>query len=390
MSRTLRRWPTLYKKSTSGSGKISQWTVWLEGATVHTEAGYVGGKMKYSSDTIKAGKNLGRVNATTPESQAEAEAASQYNKYIDKLYTREPSGISKGKKPYLLPMLAQSFDKHSKKISWPAYAQPKYNGGRCIATNGPEGTTLTSRTGEVFSKLPTLQKQVSALFKALSRSPKLAGIALDGELYSPEYADNLEKTMSTIRKANTVSADEAKIQYYIYDLIPKHPISFAERLKILNDIALLDSFSNIVFVPTTLISNLAELKAVHRMNLKAGYEGTMIRNTAGPYEIDRRSYHLQKYKPYHESEFRIVGITGEGSGKLQGAIKSFVLEIDDEHGKRNFDCKLAGTGITEFLKKAYKDPTLWRGKWMRVQFFSYTKANRVPAQPRGIELRDIE
>lgn len=386
-TRTLRRWPTLYKKSTSGSGKITQWSIWVEGATIHTETGYVGFKMKYSSDTIKAGKNLGKKNATTPETQAESEAASLYQKYLDKKYTKDPGGEDGVENLLPTPMLAHNYDDHSKKIQWPAMVQPKYNGGRCLA----QANVLSSRTGEIFSQLPTISKEVKSLFATIKAINPTLRLIMDGELYNHDYRDDLEKIMSTIRRSKEISPLESKMKYYIYDVITDYAEdTFQRRVNILNNLAAKDSWEHIVFVPTYLVQNEAELKALHKSFLKEGYEGSMIRNIDGIYALDKRSYDLQKYKPFQESEFRIVGTTGEGSGRLQGAIGSFVLEVDDEHGKRTFKCKLAGKNITEFLQKAYKDPSLWKGKWMRVQYFTLTKANRVPAQPRGIEIRDIE
>ncbi len=32
----------------------------------------------------------------------------------------------------------------------------------------------------------------------------------------------------------------------------------------------------------------------------------MLRNRNSPYEIDKRSYHLQKYKKFIDSEYKIV------------------------------------------------------------------------------------
>ena len=68
--------PTLFKRASSG--KIQQWTISVEGNVITKAYGQVGGAIQVVDDVVKKGKNVGRANATTPEQQAEAEAAEQW------------------------------------------------------------------------------------------------------------------------------------------------------------------------------------------------------------------------------------------------------------------------------------------------------------------------
>src|ERR1035437_918439 len=69
---TARKFTTLYKQT--NTGKIQSWVVSVDGAKVMTTFGLTDGKKQTTTDIVKAGKNLGKSNATTPESQAVAEA----------------------------------------------------------------------------------------------------------------------------------------------------------------------------------------------------------------------------------------------------------------------------------------------------------------------------
>ena len=68
--------PTLYKKDTTG--KIRQWTIIAEDNQFWTEQGTVGGKIVVNKPTITFPKNLGKVNETSGEQQALAEAKAKW------------------------------------------------------------------------------------------------------------------------------------------------------------------------------------------------------------------------------------------------------------------------------------------------------------------------
>ena len=59
--------PILYQRDKKG--KIRQWRVWTEGATIIREHGIQDGKLQQQKTTAKP-KNIGKVNETTGEQQA--------------------------------------------------------------------------------------------------------------------------------------------------------------------------------------------------------------------------------------------------------------------------------------------------------------------------------
>ena len=76
---------------------------------------------------------LGKKNETTPYEQAVFESKSLINKKLDENYAHSISQIPKNSDGMFLPMLAHSFDKHSKKINYPCWIQPKLDGVRMLA-----------------------------------------------------------------------------------------------------------------------------------------------------------------------------------------------------------------------------------------------------------------
>ena len=95
-------------------------------------------------------------------------------------------------------------------------------------------------------------------------------------------------------------------------------------------------------VETHRIRFLDEAKTTHQLNLRHGYEGSILRLNK-PYKFGR-SYGLMKFKDFSDTEATIVGYE-EGKGKRQGTIGKFLMQ-DDEGIK--FGCP-PGKGYT------YKD-----------------------------------
>ena len=109
---------TLYGKSKTG--KIKEWSVSVEKvhldcSVLEIEHGYQNGKKQIDSRYIMEGKNIGKKNETTPYEQAVFEAKSLINKKLDENYAYSIADIPKNSDGMFLPMLAHSYDKHSKK-----------------------------------------------------------------------------------------------------------------------------------------------------------------------------------------------------------------------------------------------------------------------------------
>jgi hypothetical protein len=146
----------LYKYNTKGQAQ--QWEIKVVGNSYYTVEGHVGGKLTTSEPTICEGKNLGKVNETTPEQQALIEARAKWQKKLDKGYSLELTH----EKKYFEPMLAHEYSNYEKLVfTVPTYAQPKLDGIRCIKDG-----KLASRNGKPIVSCPHLEGE---------------GLMLDGE-----------------------------------------------------------------------------------------------------------------------------------------------------------------------------------------------------------------
>lgn len=148
--------PTLYKSAPGG--KVLLWSIAVvpEGrlGAIVTTYGQLDGKKQTMSETIEAGKNAGRKNATTPFQQAVAEAQSRWNKKKDRNgygLTAEASAIVRGSSP----MLAQVYEANIRKVDWSnAACQPKLDGFRLVARADDKGkVSLYSRENKPMSVL---------------------------------------------------------------------------------------------------------------------------------------------------------------------------------------------------------------------------------------------
>jgi len=81
----------------------------------------------------------------------------------------------------------------------------------------------------------------------------------------------------------------------------------------------------IKYVHTTFITE-DQASIQHQCNLDEGYEGSILRLDK-PYQ-QKRSYNLQKFKDFQDTEALIVGYE-EGKGKREGTLGKFLMQDDD-------------------------------------------------------------
>lgn len=145
MTRT-RNWPTLYKKTSIG--QTQYWNIRVNGNIIETAYGKVGGKEVITSDVIKAGKNIGKSNETTPHEQAVLEADSQWTGKLKKGYVKTIEGAQAEEKDEIVQggydvMLAHDYNKRGKDMPEGCYCQPKLDGGK---SRSRECSAMVART----------------------------------------------------------------------------------------------------------------------------------------------------------------------------------------------------------------------------------------------------
>ena len=214
------------------------------------------------------------------------------------------------------PVGKKEFDKDS-------FIQPKLDGVRCYITkNG-----AFSRNHKRFMNVQHILDELVPLFT------KYPHIVLDGELYNHEYKDNFNKIISLVRKQTPSDAErnEAKvIQFHNYDIVETSPDikrSFEQRKSMINDLNWEFNLRYCKTVETYRVENDVTARLMYyQFTNKQGYEGAILRNNK-PYE-NKRSYNLQKYKEFHDTEATIIGWV-EGQGKRTGTIGKFLARDTD-------------------------------------------------------------
>ena len=207
------------------------------------------------------------------------------------------------------PVGKKEFDKDS-------FIQPKLDGVRCYITK--DGAF--SRNHKQFMNAQHILDELVPLFA------KYPHVVLDGELYNHNYKDNFNKIISLVRKQTPSDAErnEAKvIQFHNYDIfMPETPDnSFRNRNKSIKNLHKEFALQYCKTVETHEVSIIESATEWHKRFLELGYEGSILRNNK-PYE-NKRSYNLQKFKDFHDTEATIIGWV-EGQGKRTGTIGKFL------------------------------------------------------------------
>ena len=248
------------------------------------------------------------------------------------------------------PMLAYPVSAKPIDYSKPVFIQPKLDGVRCLIQCDNGQITAYSRTGKVWKNIDHILFNLKPFFHW---NPN---VVLDGELYNHDFKDDFESIISMVRKTKPTDEDrsisEKHVQFHCYDIVNRK-MKFSTRNEWLK--ANLQSNYCIEHVSTICnITNQYQAHAYHDINLKAGYEGSIVRLDT-PYEC-KRSHSLRKFKDFSDAEANIVGYE-EGKGKRTGTLGKFIMQDDDGNqfgcppgkGHNYKDLALMLTNIHEYM-----------------------------------------
>jgi ATP-dependent DNA ligase len=127
--------------------------------------------------------------------------------------------------------------------------------------------------------------------------------------------------------------------------------------------------TNAILLRTNEVNSMEQARAYHEINLAEGFEGSIVRLNK-PYQ-QKRSYHLQKFKDFHDTEATIIDYV-EGKGKRTGTLGKFIMR--DEMGIQ-FGCP-PGKGFTyKDLANILNNIEDYIGKVATFTYFERTKAN---------------
>lgn len=374
---------TLYQKDSKGRVKV--WRIWLEvlasHAEIHIESGKLHGKLAKTVTKVTEGKNTGRANATTPETQAMSEINSKVESKIKAGYVEDinlatsQTELGTGIKQ---PMLAHKYDptrkqKGSKDLvqlklqGKTVYTQPKLDGLRGIFHITKNSIVLYSRKGE---RLPVLKHlEISLLNSFQSCFTDTEELWLDGELYTDVFPFN---KLSGLIKKQKKSAEDLQlcetIEYHLYDIqIDK---VYAERQEIIKKFE-----SPVVkIVPTTeLIATEDSLREQLEKYLADMYEGLMIRTVDVPY-IYKRTWNLIKYKVFEDDEFECIGFEESKRGGMAGAIVCKTKEGKEFNAGLTFSHTEA--------RDMWENQSKYIGRQVTVHYFGVSEYN-IPRFPKA-------
>jgi DNA ligase-1 len=221
------------------------------------------------------------------------------------------------------PMLAYKVD--SKPVDWTkkVYMQPKLDGVRCLIQLNDKGEVYAySRTGKPWLNIAHILEDLEYFFEIHP------DVVLDGELYNHDLRDDFEKIISLVRKQKPTADDRAEskklVQFHCYDYANGSE-NYSTRMR---NLITSDMYSYCVkHVPTKQVKSDKEAKLIHDYNtIGSGYEGSILR-LDGPYQC-KRSYNLQKFKDFHDTEATIIGYV-DGKGKREGTLGKFLMQDDE-------------------------------------------------------------
>jgi DNA ligase-1 len=321
----------LYKKEDTGN--LRMWKIVREGNKVKTFTGIEGGSIVESQWTVYHGKNIGRINATSDNEQAELELNAKVLKKREDGYseTGDAPTVVQGRE-WTKPTLALKWKEAKHRINYPCYTSPKLDGIRCICNK--DG--MWSRNGKPIYGAPHIRKQLQPLFD------NYPDLVLDGELYAHDLKEDFNRICSIIKKKKPTPADlaesESVMEYWVFDMKDSHfenkPFSQRyQQYRILtmvychNDGMAPDwksKFKSVRAVQQFICTSEKEVERSCERFIKQGFEGGMIRNADAPYE-QKRTHNLQKYKTFCDDDYIVLDVE-EGAGNRSGMMGRIKLK----------------------------------------------------------------
>lgn len=378
----MKKFEKLFKATTGGG--TQEWEIWVtqvqgDAGCINVRYGLADGKKQTKQEVITTGKNAGKKNATTGYEQACAEAQSRWTKQHDRKgygLTVEKSAAVRG----VSPMLAHPYDKHAKKVDWGnAFAQPKFDGFRCLTRITPDGdVSMSSRENQPFTALADMRDVIRFIAKGMHIKGHQGDVVLDGELYC--HGMSLNDISSACKK----KSDKTELlKYHVYDAMIGNA-DFKTRITFVNDFLKVADHETLVKVETVIVRSEAELMVCQHRFMEQGYEGAILRHGTVGYQAGRRSPHLLKVKTFEDDEFEVVDYK-MGRGEYAGVPIFTCVTLDGNP----FDVTAPGNMAEKReLGKRAKEMV---GKRLTVKYQYLTKTDEpVPFLPVAKRFRELK
>lgn len=344
----------LYKLDSTGN--IREWCCWTEDNKIFIRYGRLNGEKIFEKQELPTHQEASEHARRRIRKQKERKG------YTEKIPTKR----------VLMPMLAHRFQDHALKLPENVLCQPKLNGYRCLGSS----SKMHTRTNVGLPAFPHIQYCLSLLSDEYT---------LDGEIYN--HNTRLQRIMKS--RSAFPTQESFAMEYHIYDIVEEIP--YSQRRVIIADlmIDLQEKYEKSPFfaykqpLPFPLMTvrsysaKREEVQNYHDKFVAAGYEGAIIRNPEGIYEIDTRSYDLQKYKEREQEYYKIIDVI---PGKKRNKEGVFVCQMADG---TSFDCTPKATRYTKLLY--LQNPLMVVGKYALVEYESINESGK-PSQAVAIEV----
>ena len=190
----------------------------------------------------------------------------------------------------------------------------------------------------------------------------------DGEIKDPNTEFN--EGGGDIRSARVTP--NAKL--FVFDYIDHPELPFRGRYSILEEIARAHKWSTSLANPATItllrhrnFANEKDMKDTFGKALNAGFEGLVLKDPEGPYELKRSKYWL-KLKPTEDEDCPIVGFY-EGKDKYAGMLGGVTVRRANGHISK------VGGGFSDHLRyEIWHNQEHYRGKMIEVHYLEDTPA----------------
>lgn len=360
------RLPPLF--GTNSYGKTQVWQIGYDGADNYfTCHGLQEGKKRTVSRNIR----LNSSGRSYPE-QAFLECLNRYNdkKVKDgyREYGIEPVRFTK-------PMLANSYDPSQVSV-FPIAVQPKLDGIRLLIHNKVEGFMMHTRNGRQVH-YPHLHPELTAFFSTLPLD-----VALDGELY--KHGWEFER-LSSAARTESPTPDTLIMEYHIYDIVM--PGTYDVRYEEIQRIFQISPFQLLQKVQTDLAHSRQEIENASQHYLSQRYEGIMLRRIPQSGEqnthyVFGRSTNLLKYKPFLDTEVRIIRVESSEGTEVDCAL--FVVAWHNGE-----ELRVRPMGSHDMRRLWFQQPHLVVGKMATIRYNEVTNRG-IPRFPRLHSIRDYE
>jgi hypothetical protein len=386
--------PMLYYKNVSG--KLRFWKIEVDSnddghGIITIRYGEVGTKNPRAKITIvKEGKNIGRSNETTPYEQALKTASERFIKKSNEAYLDIKDIPDPRKADVIRPMLVTKYTNTSRKrgkkikMSFPCYIQKKRDGVRCLTTLRDNKIFLYSRHGKTYINCPHIVEELKLCYARVKNDTHLH---LDGELYSHGMALQTLRGIA-MRSVNLDTEENTRerlqIEFHIFDCLYTNYLKLNYKWRLGHITKFLkkgnkDTYKYLKLVDTDIVKSEDEMIMKTKEYVRNGYEGTILRDPNGVYELGSsttggRSYSVQKYKLENEERALILGIDESPNHGKYG----YVFVCRTEKTYKTF--RMTGIGTEEYKKEVLASKDQYRGCYIRYKYTNMTK-QEIPSVP---------